>query len=378
MQEKPRELHYLAKALILAIPAISIGIQIPTWMFAFSEYKNRLDFFAYYEAGYFLRTAQASRFYQQTRPPSFGFIHPAYEALVFFPLSFLAPRMAYIVWIVVGLVIVWLILRNLKSEIECLYSFSVIMPWALTFAFFPVSYAIDQGQDSLILALLVVLAFKQVKTGKNFHCGLLLGLGMFRFQVLVPIAILFLFWKSWKLLGGIFASTVVALCASLAITGISGQLQYLRLLHLLADPANQNLKEMSNLRSVLAALGTTSSHVVLGLSALVLIILSLAGQKLTEADRFLFAVTGGCLLSYHLFIHDFCLLLLPLLVVTNLSVKRVDYLGLSFAAVIILLPEVAITVGSATALWACALIPVLLLIFMLRNRAQHKARALYV
>lgn len=376
--EKPRELHYLAKALLLAIPAISIGIQIPTWIFAFSEYKNRLDFFAYYEAGYLLRTAQVSQFYQRTQPASFGFIHPAYEALVFLPLSFLSARVAYVVWIVVGLVVVWLILRMLRNEVNGLRSFSTIMPWALTLAFFPVSYAIDQGQDSLLLALLVVLAFKQVKTGKDFYAGLLVGLGMFRFQILFPMAILFLFWKSWKLLGGMFISAVGALCASLVITGMSGQLQYFRLLRLLAKPSSQNLQEMTNLRATFAAAGVTSSHVVLGVSVLALLTLALAGRKLPPIDRFLFAVTGGCFLSYHLFLHDFSLLLLTLLIIANLSLERADYLGLSFAAVIILLPEVAIMAGSATALWVCALMPLLLLILLLRNRTQQGVRAMYV
>lgn len=369
-QENPRELHYLAKALLLAIPAILIGIQISIWIFfTLSEYKNRVDFFAYYEAGYLLRTGQVSRFYHQIQPPWFGFIHPAYEALLFVPLSFLAPRIAYLVWIFVGLVVVGLILRILRNEVAFLKSLSPVMPWALTLAFFPVPYALAQGQDSLLLALLIVLAFKQVKSRQDFSAGVLLGLGIFRFQILVPMAVMFLFWKSWKLLGGMFISAAGALYASLVITGISGQAQYLRLLRLLSNPSNQNLQEMTNLRSVLAAVGVTSPHVVLAVSSLVLVTLAWAGHKSVRSDSFLLAVAASCFLSYHLFLHDVSLLLLPLLIIANLFVKRADYWGLSCAAVIMLLPEAAIIAGSATALWICALMP-LLVMFSLRRSQQ--------
>ena len=372
MRNKPRELHYFAKTLLFAIPAISIGIQISTWIFALNEYKNRVDFFAYYQAGYLLRIGQVSRFYHQIQPPSLGFIHPAYEALLFLPLSFFAPRVAYVVWIVTGIVIIWLILTLLKSEVDCLRSFSPIMPWAVALAFFPVSYAIVQGQDSLLLALLVVLAFIQIKSGREFHAGVLLGLGFFRFQILIPMAIIFLCWKWWKLIGGMFASVVCALCASLVITGISGQMQYLKLLRILAEPANQNVQEMTNLRGFLAVSGLTSAPAVLGVSALVLVILARIGRKLAPSDAFLFVVAASCLLSYHLFLHDLTLLLLPLLIVVNASVEHAHYLGLLLAGAIIVLPEAAMMIGSANALWVCFVLPVLLL-FILGNTLNRSS-----
>jgi hypothetical protein len=364
MQEKPRELHYLAKTLLMAIPAISIGIQVSTWIFAISEYKNRVDFFAYYEAGYFLRTGQVSRFYHQIQPPSFGFIHPAYEALLFVPLSLLGPRAAYVTCIVLESVVLYLILRVLRSDLSYLRSFSPIMPWALALAFFPISYTIAQGQDSLLLALLVALAFVQIRSGREFYAGILLGFGFFRFQILIPMAIVFLCWKLWKILAGMFTSAACALCVSLVITGISGQMQYLKLLRLLAEPANQNVQQMTNLRSFLAVIGVTSPQMVLVISAFVLMLIALVGRKSAPACSFLFAVVSSGLLSYHLFLHDFTVLLLPLLIVVNLLVKHAHYFGLSLAAVIIILPEAAMMIGSANALWVCFLVPLLILFIL--------------
>jgi hypothetical protein len=121
---------------------------------------------------------------------------------------------------------------------------------------------------------------------------------------------------------------------------------------------------MTNLRGVLAASGLTSAPAVLALSALVLVTLGWLGRKLAPSDAFLFVIAASCLLSYHLFLHDLTLLLLPLLLVVNSSVEHAHYLGLLLAAVIIVLPEAAMMIGSANALWVCFLLPVLLLLIL--------------
>jgi hypothetical protein len=368
MQTKTRELHYLAKALLFAVPAISIGIQVPTWVsFAFGQDKNRADFFAYYEAAHQLRAGQISAFYHQIYPPWFGFIHPAYEALLFVPLSFLAPLKAYVAWIIVCGTIVGIILAILRREFNHLTLISPIMPLALTVAFFPVSYAISQGQDSIVLALLVVLSFTQVKSGNEYCAGLLLGLGVFRFQILLPMAAMFLIWKSWKLLAGICTSAACALGCSLALTGLPGQIEYLKLLRLLANPANQYVTQMPNIRGILAEFGVVAQPSILIISALCFVFLALLGRKLPPSYRFLFAMASACVLSFHGYLHDLSLLLLPFLILSDVFVERADYLGLAFLGIIIALPFATIWIGSIMALWICSLIPVLLMLLLRFN-----------
>jgi hypothetical protein len=385
MQTKTRELHYVAKALLFAIPAISTGIQLSTWItFAFGKDKNRADFFAYYEAAHQLRAGQISAFYHQIYPPWFGFIHPAYEALLFVPLSFLAPLKAYVAWIVVGVAIIGVILGVMWRELNHLTMISPIMPVALALAFFPVSYAIAQGQDSVVLALLTVLSFTQIKSGNEYCAGLIVGLGVFRFQILLPMAAMFLVWKSWRLLAGICTSAACALGCSLALTGISGQIEYLKLLRLLAKPANQFVTQMPNIRGILAEFGVVSHTPILIISALCFVLLAVLGRKLPPSYQFLFATASACLLSFHGYLHDLSLLLLPFLILTDLFVERADYLGLAFLGIIIALPLATITIGSIMALWICSLIPVLL-ILLLRFRvtpfgssAQSEPGPLYV
>jgi hypothetical protein len=373
MQTKTRELHYLAKTLLFAVPAISLGIQLPTWIsFAFGPEKNRADFFAYYEAAHQLRTGQISAFYHQIHPPWFGFIHPAYEALLFVPFSFLAPFKAYIAWIVTSTAIIGVILGIVWREFDHLTVISAMMPVALAVAFLPVSYAVAQGQDSIVLALLMVLSFIQIRSGNSYWAGLILGLGVFRFQILLPMAAMFLVWKSWRLLAGISTSAACALFCSLALTGISGQIEYLKLLRLLAKPANQFVQQMPNIRGVLAEFGIFSHSSILVISALCFASLALIGRRLPPSYQFLFAMPSACLLSFHGYLHDLALLVLPFLIVSDTVVERADYLALAFLGLIVALPFATIMIGSIMSLWICSLIPVLL-IFLLKFRGAPSA-----
>lgn len=364
---KVRELHYLTKSLLFAIPAVSIGIQISTWTaFALSDLKDKVDFGAFYRAGWLLRSSQTARLYP-TNPPTFDFIHPAYEALLFVPLTLLPPLGAYLVWLSVNLAILWLVLHVLRNQVEHLRSVFRFLPLALALAFLPVSYAIVQGQDSLLLTLLVALAFVKMKSGEDFYAGVLLGFGAFRFQFLIPVAALFLLWKMWRPIGGIFSGAACAVLASVAVTGISGQVQYLKLLCLLAKPTSQHVHRMSNLRAVLDASGIKSSIAVAVISLLALALLAWLGRKLNRAHALLFAVTASCLLSYHLFMHDMSVLVVPLLVATDIALSCADSTRLGLLGAAVISPEAIIMVGSANELWTCAIVPVLLVLALLNG-----------
>jgi hypothetical protein len=342
-----RPLHYLAESLLFAIPAISIGIQISTWtVFAVSQMKYRVDFNAFYLAGWLARTSQIDKLYP-LNPPTFDFIHPAYEAPLFVPLSFLPQRLAYLAWIGVNLFLVSLVVYLLRNEIKHLRSISRGFPIALALAFFPVPYAIAQGQDSILLAALVTLAFLKMKSGHQFSAGALLGFGAFRFQLLIPIALLFLAWKMWKPVIGMISGATVGLLGSIAVTGISGQLQYAKMLRLLANPSNQHVQRMSNLRALLFTSGVSSPLAVTVMSVLALALLGWLGRRLNPDRALLFAVGASCLVSYHLFLHDMSVLLIPLLLLADQAVERANYVVLGLLGAAIFLPEAIILAGSA-------------------------------
>jgi len=394
-RSSPKDLHYVAKSLLFAFPAISIGAQISTWIgFALSDMKNHVDFSVFYNAGLFVRSGQIENLYPN--PPTFDFIHPAYEAPLFVPLTFLSPRCAYVAWIGVNLIVLSLLLWLIRRQLPNLSSISRVLPGALALAFFPIPYAMAQGQDSLLLAVLLSLSFLKFQKGDEFSAGVLLGFGAFRFQFLVPIGLLFLAWKLRKPVLGMISGGFCALLASIAVTGISGQVAYFKMLGLLAQPSNQHVHRMSNVRAVLFASGIESAPIVGFLSIAALILLAWLGSRCfrettisdtcgnvwapvlrISSQKLLFACAASCLLSYHLFLHDMSVLVIPLLILADVAILSSDYWTLGLLGVVILAPEVIILAGSANAMWACAVVPVLLLLALtyrpkaLRNPAKH-------
>jgi hypothetical protein len=225
--------HYVL-ALAMAIPALLVGAEIPSWLSLGSQrYALQSDLRVVYTPGYMLRTGQAKDIYNfaavrrnqnEKIAPDNGalpFLHPAYEAVLFMPLSLLPYRAACVVWAGVNFVILALVYFLLRP---CFPDLSAVGPkWippALLLGFMPVAFTIMEGQDSLLLLPILVFAYRRIGSNER-QAGILLGLGMFRFQVLLPIVALFLLWRSLKFVAAWVAGSAAVLSISAAITGVN-------------------------------------------------------------------------------------------------------------------------------------------------------------
>src|SRR5439155_18526017 len=95
-------------------------------------------------------------------------------------------------------------------------------PILLIVGFMPVHAALIQGQDSLILLLLLAAALMSVDRAGSLMAGFMLGLGLFRFQIVLPIVFLFFIWRRWRLLFGACVSSLIAVVLCTFVSGISG------------------------------------------------------------------------------------------------------------------------------------------------------------
>lgn len=259
---------YYVLALAMAVPAALVGVEIPSWFSLGSQtIALQSDLRVFYTPGYMLRTGQAKDLYnfaairrnqdEKVAPDNAAgpFLHPAYEAVLFVPLSFLPYRAAYVVWAGVNFVILGLIYFLLRP---CLPDLSAVgpkwMPPALLLGFMPVAFTILAGQDSLFLLLILVSAYRRIGSNE-LQAGILVGLGMFRFQVLLPIVALFLLWRSLKVVAGWAIGSTAVLSMSVAITGVGAQIEYARLLRQMASVSGfwLLLGRMPNLRGLFAA-----------------------------------------------------------------------------------------------------------------------------
>ena len=332
--------HYV-KSLALAIPAVFLGFQISGWVFAMlALQQGRTDFRTQYTAGYMMRSGNAYRIYDYgaqllfqnqlvgARDVALPFDHLPYEALFFVPFSYLSFKAAYFAMLVFNLVVLALSVRLMRRWTSTLG----IYPWlssVMVIVFLPTAVALMQGQDSILLLFCLTAAFVALEGGHEFLAGVLLSLGLFKFQIVLPSALLFLLWKRWRFSAGFSLSAAMVVASSLVLIGREAATSYFRLLLSmsmgLSSPADQSRlgtppATMPNLRGLVFGLlnnrlpMTWIQIVILTISAICLVAAYIGGSKARSGNSLLIAILAGAAVSYHFHLHDMAILLLPILV----------------------------------------------------------------
>jgi len=310
---------------ILGLTAILIGLPLPSWGFFFLHVvpDGHTDFRAYYTAGYLLRAGkplydyglelEAQHLKGSIEVVRAFFIHPAYEALLYVPLSFLSYLQAYSVWAAVNLLILVCVYRLLRPELSPLFAVAPWVPAATFAAFLPVGAAIMQGQDSIVVLLLCTLALSYFRHSEHLLiAGMLLGLAVFRFQIIVPIILCFLLWRRWKVVMGFLITSTGAAAVSIALAGFWRYVHMVLGLSLQPELAYlQPASRMPNIRGLIHSLGG-NDWIVLVASLTVLGIAVFAGKNCNLQQQFSLAITTAALVSYHGFVHDLCPVFIPL------------------------------------------------------------------
>jgi Glycosyltransferase family 87 len=307
------------------------------------------DFRQLYAAGYMVRTGLADKLYDVTwqrsvqhtlfRQYSGGdiyFIRPAYEALVFLPLSFLSYRWAYLTLLMVNVGLIYVLVVILSP----FSLFSRIQIAIMILAFVPVSVALFQGQDSILLTVMVAASCRLLDGRRPVLAGILAGSGLFKFQLLIPVFLLFLAWKRWRFALGFALSALGLSFLSVAITGFHQSWQYLRLVANVSDQQNLTSYMMPNLRGAIDVItGNKSGALVIGVHLIVACLIALIFSK-PPKDRYALpvAIPAALLCSYYLLIHDWSLLFLPIVVV--LVSKQSTNAAFASGLLLLLLPAV--------------------------------------
>jgi hypothetical protein len=291
------------------------------------------------------------------------YIHPPFEAAIYLAVAWLPLRYAYLLWSLLNLTFLGVGVRLLAKE---------ILPWdwrlslGVSLTFVPTLLCFLQGQDSLLLLLLVVLSFSALRHSRGFAAGCWLGLALFKFQLALPLALVLVVTQSRNVRTGLvkgFSLAALALAAlSVAISGWSLFLVYPKfLLHLKAQPfAGIVPQAMANFRGLIYLLfhSDQSSGAVISLSILcaAALIMTLVGWRKMGRNNnndnkdnfdlaFANSVTFALLVSYHLNPHDLSLALLPIALLlrstsarTPAARKTANWVTLGLLAIFLLPP----------------------------------------
>lgn len=267
--------------------------------------------------------------------PNF-FERPIFELVLFLPLTDLAPRPAYFAWFAANLVallgMMWL-LRPWLDVLRCL-------PWPalalLPMAWAPNGIGLNQGQDAIVLSLLVAFTYVALRKGWPVAAGALLALGGFKPHIVTPLAlVLFLGQRYWRSLASFAATGVALLLLSVGMAGTEGARGFLQLMELTGQPSVNNPAWMLSLWGLAAGSLPLSSRsavtkvvtvISIGLVAVAIRVCSRSGESKTGLDlTFAIAAVTAVLVCHSCYAHNLSLLFPALLVLWNLHRQNGGY-----------------------------------------------------
>jgi Glycosyltransferase family 87 len=186
----------------------------------------------------------------------------------------------------------------------------------------------------VLLLVMFSLTFVSLKRSRDYLAGFFLGLGLFKFPVVLPFALICFLCRKWKLITG-FATAALALGGlSLLVVGPGGIFTYIRmLLDALSNPhkaifaASMKPTDMATLRGlfmllfpginshwVQAIVGVTGGILIVATALLWNRIEKLQGSG-PSGPAFASAIAISLVVTPHAELHDMVLMLLAVLLV---------------------------------------------------------------
>ncbi|MFY9744226.1 MAG: glycosyltransferase family 87 protein [Candidatus Sulfotelmatobacter sp.] len=298
------------------------------------------DFTIFYTAGELLREGAGAQLYEPlaqlrvqeklgdaaSRGQPLPYTHPPFEAPIFLPLALLPYVWAYSLWDLLNLVLLAGVVLWLRHSLRVLQS---IPAWEICFgllAFFPVFACFLQGQDSILQLLLCTAGFFALQKGSDVPAGCWFALALFKFQLILPLVLLLVLWKRSRLLIGFVPVSIGLVLVSTALVGWKELAFYpVYVLRSSLAPIEVPPQLMASLRGLV--LGWPVVPRPLGLvlvvvaSILLFILAAIWGRRNAEPEkfgmRFSLAIAVTLLISGHTNAHDYCLLLLAMVLVAD-------------------------------------------------------------
>lgn len=254
--------------------------------------------------------------------------HPPFEALLLAPLGALPYKTAYLLWGLIN-VVIWLSLPCLLRPYAPVPrdDLGYIVLW---FLFAPLGIALFQGQSSLVLLLLYAVALIHLKHHHEQASGFYLGLGLFKFQFVLPFALIFLLRRKWRFIAGFAFSAAVLTVLSYIAVGWTGILSYIKLMAAVSShPANVSYgsaTDMATLQGFVHAVLKNSVDEVMirtSVAMISLFLIALTAWYWQRSERgassfdliFSAAIVVSLVTGFHMFAHDLSPLLLAMFLV---------------------------------------------------------------
>jgi hypothetical protein len=336
-----REGRYRFVAVFLLGTALAHGISF--WQERARIQAGYGDFSALYTGGSLVRRGEGRLLYDRAaqwrvqqefasrvdiRKGPMPFVRPPFEALIFVPLAYFSYPAAIAIWSIVKVIFLWLTTQILPRPQPFTRVYPSWLEVALCLGLFPVFLDLIEGQDDILLLLICAAALNRLQGRKDVAAGVIFALGLFKFHLVVPIAIMLWLAGRGRVLAGFLPGAAALVAVSCVISGVgvlSGYPAYLLHLNRGTGVGFVTAQSMPNLRGLLTAfLGRApypgpihwlllpAAMAAIGLTAWLwrpLINTSFPGLAL----GYCLALPVAIVTSYYTYSYDLTLLIIPLL-----------------------------------------------------------------
>jgi hypothetical protein len=329
---------------------VSLGIAYAWFSFpANREDTSRLlDFSEFYAAGEMVRHGLGNSLYDlrvqaefqlKVAPVHAFYLRPPFEALLFVPFTYLSYRAAYAAWLMFSLAILSGAARLIQGNTNVLdamlqytrgipVDFGLLLLVFLTFS--PTMDCLLIGQDSALMLMIYTLVFLALKRGRELEAGGLLALGLFKFHLVLPFAIIFALRRRGSFVLGFAGIALLLVAISVLVSGPGVLVSYpamflnskYRMLMGFQPEYAANIRGLIYLITPSKIPGVISGAVVAALSAFLLWVTARIWRDSEFELCFSAAVIAALLTGYHSFVYDLSLLLLPVAIVCGELAKR--------------------------------------------------------
>lgn len=240
--------------------------------------------------------------------------HAPYELIPFLPLARLSYPVAHAIWSSLNLLLLVIMLRWFLGYVQSPHAYLVV---ALLFVWFPTMETFRLGQDSILSMGLLLAVFVALKGKRDLWAGFFLALGLYKPQLVLPLAGVFVFESRWQSVLTFSITGAVLVGLSLLMVGVGGAFDFVSMLRSMGDytfiifpPNMPNVRGLSTLLLRWQGADLTIGAVTLGVSiALYCFCLYCWRQKSDVQDplfdlKFSLTLVTTVLISYHLYAHD--------------------------------------------------------------------------
>ena len=358
--------RFVAVTLILALGLSYAILSFPSNR---QDTKRLVDFSEFYAAGEMVREGEGPRLYDlkaqadfqlRVAPVHAFYLRPPFEAVLFVPFTFLSYKMAYVAWVITSFVILFGVCQSICKNtniLEALLQYTRGIPvdsgllLVIFLLFEPTMDCFLIGQDSMLMLLVYTLVFLALKQGREIEAGGVLACGLFKFHLVLPFAAILALRRRKAFLLGFAVVELMLVAVSILVSGPSVLISYPRMFF--DNTARQLMgfqpEYAANIRGMFYLVGgKRMPGVLMGASVAVLSAFLLWIAATTWRDEefelcFSAALVATLLTSFHSFVYDLSLLLLPVAITIGKLAERANLLRntpLNIALIVLFVPSV--------------------------------------